>query len=101
MSRKKDPSYKITLCKNHYSKNLRFVFRYQNDLAQQYECYSIALDESTDSTQVAIFIRRIDPTFAITEESASLVSRKDTTIDLNIFQAIKSVIGLNLSNICG
>ncbi|KAI6652917.1 General transcription factor II-I repeat domain-containing protein 2A-like [Oopsacas minuta] len=75
--------------------------------AQQFELYAIALDESTDATDialVAIFVRGINATFDITEELASLVSLKDTTTGENIFQGIMSVIGslgLNLSNICG
>ena len=73
--------------------------------AQKFEFYAIALDESTDATdiaQVAIFVRGINATFDITEELAGLVSLKDTTTGENIFQGIMSVIGslgLNLSNI--
>ena len=75
--------------------------------AQQFEFYAIALDESTDATdiaQVAIFVRGFNATFDITEEFAGLASIKDTTTGENIFHGIMSVmgsLGLNLSNICG
>ena len=78
-----------------------------SERAKKFEFYEIALDESTDATdiaQVAIFVRGINATFDITEELAGLVSLKDTTTGENIFQGTMSVIGslgLNLSNICG
>ena len=49
---------------------------------QKFEFYAIALDVSTDATdiaQVAIFVRGINATFDITEELAGWVSLKDTT----------------------
>ena len=69
--------------------------------------FPFALDESTDFTdtaQVAVFVRGINANFDITEEFTNLVSLKDTTTGVNIFEAIKHVIdvlGLRLNNICG
>jgi len=44
--------------------------------------YSLALDESTDASdiaQLAIFVRGVDKNFAVTEELASLCAMHDTT----------------------
>jgi hypothetical protein len=45
------------------------------DVTKQFECFSIALDESTDSSdtaQLAIFIRGVDTNFNYVEELLSL-----------------------------
>ena len=106
---KRDLFSKISLCKTvtrrieDLSSDIRTTLQ---NRAQHFEFYAIALDESTystDTAQVAIFVRGINATFDIIE-LASLLSLKDTTTCVNISQAIKSVIdilGLNLNNLCG
>ncbi|XP_073714947.1 general transcription factor II-I repeat domain-containing protein 2-like [Misgurnus anguillicaudatus] len=52
---------------------------------------SVAIDESTDITdvaQLAIFIRRVDDTLTITEEFVELVPMTDTTTAADIFTAL-------------
>lgn len=72
-----------------------------------FKFYALAIDESTDSTdtaQVAIFIRGIDNEYNITEELASLVPLKDTTKSLNLHEAVKNTLrrfSLTFDNISG
>lgn len=50
------------------------------DVTKQFECFSIALDESTDSSdtaQLTIFIRGIDTNFNNVEELLSLPTTTD------------------------
>ena len=50
--------------------------------AANFKFYALAMDDSTDATdmaQLAIFIRGIDDEYKVTEEMASLVPLKDTT----------------------
>ena len=57
--------------------------------------YSVAVDESTDTTdtaQLAVFIREIDDNFSITEELASLVPLKGTTQSTVLFAAVQEVL---------
>lgn len=64
------------------------------DLVSKFESFSIALDESTDTTgcaQLAVFIRGIDCNFNLTEELLALQPMKDTTRGEDIFQEIKNV----------
>ena len=63
--------------------------------ASNFRFYSLALDESTDSTdtaQVAIFIRGIDDDFNITEEMAALLSLKDTTKANDIYKVVTTTL---------
>jgi hypothetical protein len=62
------------------------------DVTKQFECFSIALDESIDSSdtaQLAIFIRGIDTNFNYVEELLSLQPMKYTTKGEDIFQEIE------------
>lgn len=60
-----------------------------------FKFYSLAMDESTDASdtaQLAIFIRGIDEHYNITEEMVSLVSLKDTTKSVDLFDALKTTM---------
>lgn len=53
------------------------------EFASKFVYYSVVLDETTDMTDTvytAIFIRRIDDSFLITEEMAALLPMKGTRI---------------------
>lgn len=75
--------------------------------ATHFKFYALAIDESTDSTdtaQVAIFIRGVDNEYNITEEMASLVPLKDTTKSLILHEAVKNTMqrfSLTCDNISG
>ena len=63
--------------------------------AQQFKYFSLALDESTDTTdtvQLLIIIRGIDNNFNITEELASLESMHDRTTEADIFEKVDHCI---------
>lgn len=70
-------------------------------LCSSFVFFSIALDESTDASdtaQVAFFIRGVNNEFQITEELASLVSLKDSTKSVDLFEAFKETLNrMNLS----
>ena len=62
------------------------------DKATKFECYSFALDESTDvsdTSQLLLFVRGIDVNFEITEELMSVHSTHGTTTGLEIFAQVK------------
>ena len=69
-----------------------------------FECFSLAIDESNDTTnrvQRLIFIRGIDAKFRITEELCSLRSLKSTTAE-NIFSEVTTALnslGLSWKNL--
>lgn len=53
-----------------------------NDACKSFIAFSVAIDESTDITdvaQLAIFIRGVDETLTVTEEFLELVPVMDTT----------------------
>lgn len=53
------------------------------------------MDESTDATdttQFAIFIRGINDEYSVTEEMASLVSLKDMTKSIDLYEAVKKTL---------
>ena len=50
--------------------------------------FSVALDESTDIAQLAIFIRGVDETLSVTEEFLGLVPMMDTTTANDIFNSL-------------
>ena len=57
----------------------------------EFECCSIALDESTDNrdtAQLAIFIRGVDKSLQVTEELLALRSMKDTTTGADILKEV-------------
>ena len=70
-------------------------------LACKFELYTLAVDESTDQTdiaQLAVYIRGITPEFYIIEELANLVPLTGTTTGTGIFEAVNTVLaGLNLT----
>ncbi|XP_066980426.1 general transcription factor II-I repeat domain-containing protein 2-like [Macrobrachium rosenbergii] len=62
-----------------------------NDKIKSFIAISVAVDESTDVTdvaQLAIFIRGVDETLTITEEFLELVPMKDTTTANDIFSSL-------------
>jgi len=63
----------------------------QDNIIPSYDCFSIAIDESTDifdTSQLLIFIRDIDKGFNIFEELADICSIKGTTTGKDIFKNI-------------
>jgi len=69
--------------------------------------FSVALDESTDIAdiaQLAIFVRGVDETLSVTEESLGLVPMMDTTTANDIFNALLGLlnrVGVNWSRAVG
>ncbi|XP_066953326.1 general transcription factor II-I repeat domain-containing protein 2A-like [Macrobrachium rosenbergii] len=66
-----------------------------NDKIKSFIAFSVAIDESTDVTdvaQLAIFIRGVDETLTITEEFLELVPMKDTTTANDIFSSLIRVL---------
>lgn len=54
--------------------------------------FSLALDESTDITdvaQLAIFVRGVDSDLVVTQELLDVIPLKDTTTGEDIFQAVE------------
>ena len=70
-----------------------------------FQCFSIALDESTDiqdTAQLLIYLRGIDGNFEITEELLSMESFKDTVTGKDLYNSvINSLIrsGLRLNKL--
>jgi len=65
------------------------------NIAKDFEAYSIAIDESTDTTdtaQCAVFIRGVDKHFKITEELLELIPLRGTTTGKDIFQKLEECI---------
>lgn len=63
--------------------------------AKSFKCFSIALDESTDSSdsaQVLLFVRGVDEFFKITEELAAVHTMQDTCTGDEIFLKVKETI---------
>lgn len=63
--------------------------------SMEYECFSIAIDESTDVTdiaQLAIFIRACDINLQITEELLELVPLHGTTTSEDIYNKVEEVL---------
>lgn len=62
--------------------------------AANFVSFSIALDETTDVSDVAqlvLFIRGVDDNLRVTEEFLDLIPLKDTTTGLDIFLAVENV----------
>lgn len=65
------------------------------DKIKSFIAFSVAIDESTDVTdiaQLAIFIRGVDETLTITEELLELVPMTDTTTADDIFSSLVGVL---------
>ena len=77
------------------------------DRAEAFECYSLALDESTDNrdtAQLAVFVRGVDQKFLITEEFVRLVPLKEKTTGADVLEAVQVAmndIGLKPEKLCG
>ena len=70
-------------------------------LCLKFETFSLAIDESTDVTdiaQLAVFVRGVDSDFNVTEEMLGLQSMKGTTTSEDIFHEVKNLTkNFNLS----
>ncbi|XP_067949860.1 general transcription factor II-I repeat domain-containing protein 2-like [Watersipora subatra] len=65
------------------------------ETAMDFEAFSIALDESTDASdiaQCAVFIRGVDRNLNVTEEFLELLPLKGTTTGRDLFQALEKCI---------
>ena len=61
----------------------------------KFETFSLAIDESTDVTdvaQLAVFVRGVDSDFNVTEEVLGLQAMKGTTTGEDIFQQVKKLM---------
>lgn len=73
--------------------------------ASGFECFSIALDESTDvsdSAQVLLFVRGVSNSFEITEELAAVHSMESTVTGGDLFLKVKETVsnlGLDFKNL--
>lgn len=67
---------------------------------KQFECFSLAMDESTDTSdaaQVLLFIRGVSIDFQITEELAGVHSMETSVTGVEIFSKVKeTILGLGL-----
>lgn len=76
------------------------IVRQLKDTVRSFKCFSIALDESTDSSdsaQVLLIIRGVIKTFEIIEELAAVYSMQDTYTGNEIILKVKeSLFGLRL-----
>ena len=64
-------------------------------LCMKFETFSLAIDESTDVTdiaQLAVFVRGVDSDFNVTEEMLGLQSMKGTTTGEDIFLEVKKLM---------
>lgn len=71
------------------------IVRQLKNAATNFKCFSIVLDESTDSSdsaQVLLFIRGVDEAFEVTEELAADHSIQDTVTGYDIFLKVKETI---------
>ena len=75
--------------------------------AKAFECYSLALDDSTDkrdAAQLVVFVRGVDQNFPITEEFVRLVPLKEKTTGADVLEAVQVAmndIGLKPEQMCG
>ena len=63
-----------------------------SQLKKSFVMFSVALDESTDIAQLAIFIRGVDETSSVTKEFLGLVPMMDTTTANGIFNSLLGVL---------
>ena len=77
------------------------------NILQNLEYYCIAIDESTDTTdtaQLALFLRGVTPTFDMAEEFVRLIPMKDTTTEADVFESVRkwtTETNLDLSKLVG
>jgi hypothetical protein len=90
---------RVTYISNSLSNQLR-------EKAEEFKCYSLAMDEGTDSTdtaQLLIFICRTDDIFAVTEELAGLCSMKGRTTEKGtadeVIKCVTEKLGLTFDNL--
>lgn len=65
------------------------------DKAQSFDCFSLAMDESTDVSDTApllIFVRGIDENFTIYEELVKMCSLKGTTTGEDLFHHLEQAL---------
>ena len=86
---------KITRRIEELSHNIKSVLK---ETCARYLCYSLALKESTDQTDIdklASFVRKIDHNFDAFEKLLLIVSIKDNTIDEDILKTLTKAIEFN------
>ena len=69
--------------------------RQMNERIKSFIAFSVAIDESTDVTDVAqlcIIIRGVDDTLTVTEEFLEMVALKDTTTANDIFSSLADTL---------
>ena len=90
--------YRYKSCKKHYR---RQDFRSPNKFKQPFKkqekfiAFSVAIDESTDITdvaQLAIFIRAVEKTLIVSEEFVEMVPMSSTTTTADIFTSLVGVL---------
>lgn len=65
------------------------------DKAQSFDCFSLAMDESTDvsdTAQLLIFVRGIDENFTVYEELVKMCSLKGTTTGEDLFHHVEQAL---------
>lgn len=83
------------------------IVRQLKDSAKSFKYFLIALDEftdSTDSTQVHLFIRGVSEALKITEELVTVRTMQDTVIGYEIFLNVKEIVstlGFDFINLRG
>lgn len=63
------------------------LFHQLRNRAAEFVSYSLALHESTDISQLPIFVRGVSTEFELTEKLAAMCSLHDTTTGRDIFAA--------------
>lgn len=90
---------KVSLSRNTVSKRIEDMSHHiQNQMKEkcsQVEYFALAIDESTclsDTAQLAIFIRGVTYSFEVFEELLKLVSMKDRTRGVDIFESLRCTV---------
>lgn len=89
----------IPLSRNTVTRRIQDISNYSKNLLinkiQNCSFYSLALDETTDNTDVAqllIFIRLVDNQFNVEEELLSLMSLHNTTKGVDVYRAMEIAV---------